>query len=214
MKSFLWLRQGLGALGWSADILVRWVHHAVEKADKNVRAPMRQSIERVSRNLSLLLAAGSLCLVAGCVSDKKPAPPLPPAPPAGALEALYMLTTPFAVNLDGIPGPDGIAIKIYASGQNQTRSLPIESGALEVLLYDGLVADVGALETAPLRTWKFTADQLKPYEIQSAIGANYQLALPWGDKKPQKSRVTVVARYVTPKNTFIYSAPSTIAVGQ
>ena len=85
-----------------------------------------------------LLSSGCVLLVlgAGCVSDKKPPPPIPPVV-AGTLEQIHMLTSPFAVNMDGMPGPDGIAAKVYAGSESQPRFFPIESGTLEILMFDG-----------------------------------------------------------------------------
>ena len=154
-----------------------------------------------------------LVLGAGCVSDKKSLPPIPPVVP-GTIEQIHMLTSPFAVNLDGVPGPDGIAAKVYAGSQNQPRFFPIESGTLEILMFDGWVSDLSASASIPLRVWKFTAEELKAYELPSAVGTGYQLALPWGDKRPTKTRLTVVARYTSAKGAAIYSSPSIIAMGK
>lgn len=65
----------------------------------------------------------------------------------------------------------------------------------------------------PLKTWRFTADELRQYEYQAGIGTGYEFSLAWEDKVPTKRNITVAARYLSPSGASIFSAPSSVTVG-
>jgi hypothetical protein len=161
----------------------------------------------------LLLSAFVALLLLACVSDKPPRKPFPSVT-TGPVDQIQILAAPFAVDLDGLPGPDGIAVKFYALSAQQPGAVPVQSGTLEVFMYDGLVGEQPAFTNAPLHTWKLSAEQLKPFEVRSAVGAAYQLSLPWGKDRPTKSRVTVLARYTVADRPIRSSSTSVISVGK
>jgi hypothetical protein len=150
--------------------------------------------------LQLLLFAG--CQTGGRIGDRI----------GGArIDSLNVLTFPVAVNLDNRPGSDGFAIKLYAGNERQARALPITSGTLEVLLFDGVLRNA---QEKPLKTWRFTGEQLKQYEIGTTIGTGYQLALPWEEHRPTRSRFSVVTRLQREGEPEIKSAPVDIEMAR
>lgn len=147
----------------------------------------------------------------GCVADRpQPGRPAPvSAAPAGVQE-LNVLAIPVAVDLDGRPGVDGFMIKIYASNRKRPKPLLLEEGQLEILMFEG-IPPRSATPPVPLRVWKYTAAELRQFEIRSSIGSGYQLALSWGEAVPAGNKISVVARYIW-EGGSITSAPSIIAV--
>lgn len=129
---------------------------------------------------------------------------------SGILE-LHLLTMPVALNLDGAPGPDGIAIKLFANVGNAAKPAPIRSGEIEILLFDGLLTGNNGPLPQPAHTWTFTAKELKEFETQAMVGTGYQLTLRWGGFKPKNDRVTIVARHPIGEGRYLYSTPGVIA---
>lgn len=129
-----------------------------------------------------------------------------------AVADLHLFGVPVALDLDGVPGPDGIGVRIYASGPGVARGVAIRQGTLEVVLFEGVV-DAGAIgKTQPLKVWSFDAAALKPLVAETSLGLGYQLALRWGAESPADNVVTVVARYRSPAGAVIYSTSNTISV--
>jgi len=130
---------------------------------------------------------------------------------AADISELNLLTLPVALNLDGAPGADGVAIKLYAVAPGAPKPGPIRSGEVEILLFDGLLAPNSTTLPPPARTWRFTAKQLKEWEVRAMVGTGYQLTLRWDRFVPKGERVTVVARYALGKGRYLYSSPGVIS---
>ena len=159
----------------------------------------------LAARLACIAAVGFLC--AGCGGAGKAA-----RGSRGAVADLHLFGVPVALNLDGVPGPDGIGVRIYASGPVLARGIAIRQGTLEVLLFEGVV-DAGAVGTTkPLKVWSFDVAALKPLVAETSLGLGYQLALRWGAERPADNVVTVVARYRSPAGAVIYSTSNTISV--
>jgi hypothetical protein len=155
----------------------------------------------------LALGCGS-----GCVTEGgKPKPVRSASSRGGEINEINLLAVPVALNFDQAPGPDGFVVKVYASAQNRPKPVPIENGKVEVVMYDGMIGLTGPGSLHPLRVWSFTADNLKPFQIESSIGTGYQLAPLWGNDKPTNDKITIVVRYYPPKGNPISSAPSVIS---
>lgn len=122
-----------------------------------------------------------------------------------------MLAVPVALNLDPLPGPDSVAIKIYAGNLREAKPVPITSGTLELLMFDGVLRK-STNAPRPLHTWSFTARQLKRYEFKASIGIGYELTASWTTNKPTAAKATLISRYVPESGPPIYSAPSTISL--
>jgi hypothetical protein len=133
-----------------------------------------------------------------------------PKRPSGILE-LHLLTMPVALNLDGAPGPDGVAVKLFANVGNAAKPAPIRSGEIEILLFDGLLTDNNVPTLKPAHTWTFTAKELKEFETQAMVGTGYQLTLRWGSFKPKNDRVTIIARHPIGDGRYLYSTPGVIS---
>src|SRR5262249_30873792 len=123
-----------------------------------------------------------------------------------------LLAIPVALNFDQKPGPDGFVIKVYATNRKRPKALPINRGKIDVLMFDGVPGVTEGASLQPRRTWTYTAEELKTFEIQGAIGTGYQLAPQWGDTVPAGNQISVVVRYSPPEGRPVTSAPSVIAV--
>ncbi len=147
---------------------------------------------------------GALALVSGCAS---------PGSSGGGhgIAELHLFSYPVALRTGESPAPDGFAIKVFASRADDSKGVPITSGRLEVLLFDGALERPTATN-APLRTWTFSAAQLKPFAFQRTLGTGYDLALSWGEARPTSSKITVVTRYLPTKGDRVSSLPSVISV--
>lgn len=121
-----------------------------------------------------------------------------------------LIAPPTTLNLDGQPGADGFAVRVYVIKAGNAKGAPISNGAVELLMFDGRVGSEQLLAAAPAQTWRFTPRELEKLEEQTALGTAYHFALRWA-KQPARPAITVVARYVPPKGGPIYSPPSAIA---
>lgn len=114
---------------------------------------------------------------------------------------------PVALNLDGVPGPDGVAVKLFANVGNATKPAAIRSGEIEIVLFDGLLDGNSNPLPKPAHIWTFTAKELKEFETQAMVGTGYQLTLRWGSFKPKSDRVSVIARHPIGEGRYLYSTP-------
>ena len=124
---------------------------------------------------------------------------------------LNLLTLPVALNLDARPGADGVAVKLFALSAGAPKPTPIRAGSVEVLLFDGLLPQDTTTLPEPAHVWRFTAQQLKEWEVRAVIGTGYQLTLRWDRFQPSGERVTVVARHAIGAGRYIYSSPGVIS---
>ncbi len=162
------------------------------------------------RAVFLALVALLALLMVGCASDG----PRSAGASAGLsreIAQLHLLVFPMAVNLDAIPGRDGIAMKIFAGNPKRDKPFAVKEGTLEVLLFDGLLKSKEDA-AAPFKTWSFPASELRKREFESTIGVGYELTLLWEDGRPKGPRATVMARYVREDGRAVYSAPNPISL--
>lgn len=145
----------------------------------------------------------SLLFEAGCATD---------ASRTRGIDTLHLFSVPVALDLDGSPGPDGFGVTLYASAATRARGIPITKGAMEILMFDGALESGAKTNAAPRRVWTYTPADLKRFAIKTSLGAGYRFTQRWGDTPPLESRVTIVVRLVSPRQTSIQSAPTTIAV--
>jgi hypothetical protein len=137
-----------------------------------------------------------------------------PSHTTSPIDQLHLLVTSVALDLDGKPGPDGIGVRVYASRPGSSGAVPVKTGTLELLMYDGAHVREQLASLQPRHLWTYPADKLKPYLQKTSIGTSYRFAALWGDDKPTSDRVTLIARYTGPDNRQIYSAPSSIPVSK
>lgn len=127
-----------------------------------------------------------------------------------SIDQLHLLVTSVALNLDGKAGADGVGVRVYASRRGETTAVPITTGQLEILMFEGTVPASDLPNHKAAYTWTYPADKLKPQMQETSIGMSYRFAAIWGENKPSGDRVTFVARYTSPAGQVIYSAPSSV----
>ncbi len=158
------------------------------------------------------VAAGIILgiLLAGCASTPESKPDAKKPFP---IDTLVLISAPAAVNVDGTPGPDGIAVKLFGTSESKSRTLPLENGTLEVLMFDGVINEQTPATAKPLHVWTHKAADLKSLATKTGIGVSYPITLLWGKDRPTQDMITIAARFITADGRAIYSAPSTIPVG-
>ncbi len=129
-----------------------------------------------------------------------------------SIDQLHLLVTSVALNLDGKPGADGVGVRLYASHRGETDALPITTGTLDILMFEGNVPLDELPNHEPRHTWSYPAEKLKAQLQETSIGTSYRFAALWGEDQPKSERVTLVARYTAPGGQPVYSAPSSVPV--
>lgn len=125
------------------------------------------------------------------------------------VDHIDLMTQPVAANLDGIPGSDGLQVKIYLYNGDKTI---LGKGTLEMILFDGNDSQGDLRFEKPIKTWTFSPNQLKPFLTTSYGLQHYQLTLAWGDNKPKSKTVTILARYTQGREKEIFSRPVVVPV--
>lgn len=161
----------------------------------------RPVFNRITR-LALATSVSLLALtgLSACRSHRAAVTETPLAPTTAnrdGIAELHIFCNPVAINLDGLPGPDGIGVRLFASGRTTAKGLPIKQGMLEIAMFDGVPTDFS--KTDPSKVWSFPTDRLRAFGSSGRLGVSYQFALPWGDARPRQNSVTVIARYTPPK---------------
>jgi hypothetical protein len=124
---------------------------------------------------------------------------------------LNVITVPVALDLDGRPGVDGVAVKLYANNSSDPKAVRIRDGTLELVMFDGTFH--GRTNPPPiLRTVTLTAAQLRLNEFESSIGYGYELSLRWGTNTPTQRIMSIGARYSPPEGRPIVSRTSSVTV--
>ena len=153
------------------------------------------------------LFAASFLLAVGCTNTGESTRPADAPAGRDAISELHLFGKPLALNLDGLPGPDGIGVRVYASTSTKAQGIPIREGQMDILMYDG-----GGGSGEPRKIWSFERAYLKNYATKGSLGVGYELTLPWGTNRPLDSRVTVIARLRLPRSRTITSDTSSISV--
>jgi hypothetical protein len=138
--------------------------------------------------------------------------PKPVSDASQDIEEINLISPQAALNYDTEPGPDGLWLRVYAGNSRQAKPVPIPKGTLEVLLFDGMPKAAELAQTTPLHVWTFRASDLGGCRQQTIIGTSYFLTLLWGNDKPVRNRVTVLARYLPPRGSPVYSTPTVVFV--
>jgi hypothetical protein len=152
---------------------------------------------------SVCALAALILLLTGCAAGRRGS--------ASTINELHLFGLPTTLHLDHKPEPDGFAVRVYASNHQHAKGIPIKQGSLEILMFDGAVNTQSNPLPKPRRVWNFDADQLKSYSGTSKIGLGYRFALRWDDAAPTRDRITILARYQSPRGP-ISSAPSAISL--
>jgi len=122
-----------------------------------------------------------------------------------------LITVPVALDMDGVPGVDGIALKLYGNNPKEPKAIRIREGTIEFLLFDGTFH--GRTSPPPvLRTFTFAASQLRLHEFRSTLGYGYDFTLRWGTNIPTQRIMSVGARYTGVDGRVVTSRPSSVTV--
>jgi hypothetical protein len=82
----------------------------------------------------LLGITAATIILAGCKSSG-------PSPSGkDRIVQLNVITVPVALDLDGTPGVDGVAVKLYANNAHEPKAARIREGRVEFVLFDGTFA--------------------------------------------------------------------------
>jgi hypothetical protein len=151
-------------------------------------------------------------ILTGCTSPSaRSSVPTPPAPSKDRIAQLNVITVPVALDLDGKPGADGIAVKLYANNARDPKAIRIREGTVEFVMFDGTFH--GRTNPPPiLHSVTFTAPELRLHEFNSRIGWGYDFSLRWGTNLPTQRIMSVGARYTAPNAGPIVSRPSSVTV--
>lgn len=143
----------------------------------------------------------------GCSNTRKS--PATSAPVT--IDKLNLLAAPIALNLDGMPGGDAVAVKVYAGNLRNPKPVPITTGTLDLLAFEGLLG-TSTNTPSPFKTWTFTASELRRLQFRASIGIGYEITGSFIGLKPKSDKLTVLARYRPDASHAIYSSPSTISL--
>jgi hypothetical protein len=144
----------------------------------------------------------SVC-IAGCASMSS-------SGGRGPVDEIHLFGLPITINMDGQPGADGFAARIYVTMGGSAKGARVKSGALEVWMFDGVVRTDDLLTQTPLQKWRFPARELNRLQEQTSLGQGYRFALRWKEA-PKHNHITIIARFVPEKGQPVYSSPSTIS---
>lgn len=151
-----------------------------------------------------LLALWALWVSVGCASGGRL--------DGSAPDELHLFAVPTAIPVGDRPVADGIGVRIYASPAGKAQGIPIRSGRLEIVMFDGTPTPSTMRTATPLHVWSFTAGELVPFVASTSLGTGYQLALGWGTTPPSRKVVTVIARYHPQRGPELVSTANTISV--
>ncbi len=130
----------------------------------------------------------------------------------GSPAELHLFAVPSAIQVGERPIVDGIGVRIYASAAGKAQGVPLRSGRLEIVMFDGTPSMAGMRSIIPVHIWAFSAPELVPFVATSTLGTGYQLALSWGTTPPSGKVVTVIARYYPVRGAELVSTANTIAI--
>ncbi len=160
----------------------------------------------------IVLVAGMCFVLGGCGASTKAKPSTDiTAGPAQRVDAINIIAPPTALDVDGKTGVDGVPVTVYLFRTDKSLPLTLRTGALSFDLYGGRLA-AGQLHNAkPLRTWMFSATELKQGKDETMIGTCYKLMLSWGTDIPATPTITLVARYVPTAGRPTMATPISLA---
>lgn len=128
-----------------------------------------------------------------------------------AIQELHLFVLPVALKSNPSGAPDGLGVRVFASSRGRAKGTPLQSGTLEILAFDGAVADTTSLTAKPAQVWSYPAGSLRSLATSSSLGTGYELPLRWTAQRPTGSRLTLAARYTPAAGAVVMSAPSVVA---
>lgn len=128
--------------------------------------------------------------------------------------AINVQTAPTAVNWDGVPGPDGLQVRLFLFGADGAESKRFSRGSIDFMLFEGRISDAQVLTTEPLVKWSFTAKEMEAVGGQGMVGWSYEPRLGWGSHVPKTRSISLVVRVRQPDAKAILSPPTLLYVSQ
>lgn len=147
------------------------------------------------------------------VATPLPAKPSSAVTPLPRVDKMELESFPSAVNLDDLPGPDGVSLKLRLYNLDVPLAFALTQGEIEFVLYEGSIkeAEIGGAE--PFYIWKFSSEQIAQSGRKTVVGWQYALSLNWLTTVPKTSVVTLVARIPRPDGGPIYARPVHLTMG-
>lgn len=136
---------------------------------------------------------------------------VPPKPVDVADAVDFWAAPPAAINWDEVPGPDGIQARLFLFQVNRPEPVLV-TGTIEFLMYAGRAERGAVVPGEPLKTWRFTGDELVGLRVRDMVGWGYATRLGWDGDVPKGPVVTFRVRYQPPQGPPVYSAPMSIAL--
>jgi len=164
------------------------------------------------RNRLIVCAAllAGAAAISGCPSGPQQVSKRPP-PPVADVEGIVPLTPPAATNWDGRPGADGLQVSVLLFRPGEGLPVTVR-GALECVVYEGIIRGDQLTDARPWRSWRFGPDDLRQRVVRTAYGWGYAVILPWGPTGPGTSSVTLVVRYHPPEGPAVASQATVVPV--
>jgi hypothetical protein len=157
--------------------------------------------------IGIALAAGG-CTMNGGFGDGGPRS-------VDRVDRLDLIAQGVAEDWDDRPGPDGVKARLFQYQVVRREPVAVQgTGDTEFMLYEGDVRGRLVANTPAFYTWRLAPGQLRQYESQFYGIPCFAVVLPWGTRTPSSKEVTLVARYLAPDGSVLYSAPTSIIVGR
>ncbi len=116
-----------------------------------------------------------------------------------------MVPVQAAIDLDGLPGPDGLLAAVLFTREDRPKPVAV-SGTLEIMMFDGRIGTDVIATTKPDHHWTFTASELSHLLGTNEYGMlTYRFVLPWGPTPPKSGVVTLAAKYFPPQGPPVYT---------
>ena len=133
------------------------------------------------------------------------------------VDRLLLFLSPTAMNFDGQPGLDGFSGTLYGYRRDQPKSVALEDGELELLLFAGVLKGrpltEGADQPTPVQVLRYDASQLKLHEVIFPIGVAYKFSnVRWDKSALPAGDITVVARFVPASGEALWTKPATLTL--
>ncbi len=158
----------------------------------------------MTNRLAWILALATLT-TAGCIGASGRSRSAPPV-----FDRIDRLSLMAAVLSDatGSPGSDGVSVRLTMYKTDKGKLLTGSAdGNVEFLIYDGSVGQSHLAAAVPFHTWTVTPEHMRQFRARSYGLWCYELSLRWPPPGPSGVVVTIIARYLTPNGTYVYSAP-------
>ena len=130
--------------------------------------------------------------------------------PSPSVQAIALSSQPTAINLDNIPGPDGVQIQIvfWNTLSDVPKAVTLQQGQLECLIFEGRVPPNQLNQAKPKINQAYSAGQLNRFIKKHIVGYRYNMMMQWDSTNvPKGSTITLTARLLRPGGNPLYAKP-------